>query len=123
MSSGLRTRDTYPFFTRLLMAVVSVPTVTDTAFATVDMFLGSLMPMASMICMSLMEISLKLPVISARFSISSTSLNSITSRSFKSFSFSMHPSPPRGNSSASQYIIRKLADARAGHQLPLRSSW
>ena len=55
------------------MAVVSVPTVTDTAFATVDMFLGSLMPMASMICMSLMEISLKLPVISARFSISSTS--------------------------------------------------
>jgi hypothetical protein len=73
-----------------LIAVVSVPTVTDTAFATVDMFLGSRMPTASMICMSLMEISLKLPVISARFSISSTSLNSITSRSFRSFSFSMH---------------------------------
>ena len=68
------------------MAVVSVPTVTDMAFATVDMFLGSRMPIASIICISLMEISLKLPVISALCSISRISLKSITSRLFKSSS-------------------------------------
>lgn len=76
------------------MAVVNVPTVTAMALATVDMFFGSLTPTASMICISLMEISLKLPVISARFSISSTSLNSITSRSLKSLSLSKPHHPP-----------------------------
>lgn len=74
------------------MAVVKVPTVTDMALATVDIFFGSSSPMASMMCMSLIEISLKLPEISALFSMSMISLNNMTRRPFKTSSF-FTPSP------------------------------
>lgn len=50
------------FFTRLLTAIVSVPTVTESFLATKDIFRGSSMPIASMICISLLEISLNSPV-------------------------------------------------------------
>ena len=74
--------------------MVTVPTVTESAFATADIFFFSCMPIASITCMSFTEISLYSEVISAFSSIPMISLNSFTSTSFTvSYEFVINASP------------------------------
>ena len=51
-----------PFFYKVVDRIVSVPTVTKSVFAIADIFRGSLIPIASMICISLFDISQNSPV-------------------------------------------------------------
>ena len=62
--------------------MVRVLTVTESRFAITDMFLGSSTPIASMICISLLVMSLYSSVITAFASMSITWLNRLISNSF-----------------------------------------
>ena len=82
LSSVERLRSIYPFFSRLFILTVRVPTVTYNFAAMDDIFRGSFVPMASMICISLFVISRNSSVITALDSASITRLNKLTSNAF-----------------------------------------
>jgi hypothetical protein len=89
LSFGLRVRIIYPFLTSAFIPIVSVPIVTPSVLEMAVIVRGSSVPTASIICMSVTEMSLNSSVMRAFSSTSKMSLNSFTSKLFKTSNVSI----------------------------------